>query len=373
MKGFLAGKFLNIDSYKAFIPEKININWRLDDMELIKLLSEAERALGKLDMFSDYVPNINLFIAMHVAKEATLSSKIEGTKTSIEEVISDAADIKEEHRNDWVEVNNYIKALNESIESLATVPISTRLIKKAHKTLLSGVRGDQKMPGEFRRSQNWIGGASLIDAVFIPPPHYYVDEYMYDLENFLHNDSIYFPALLKIALAHYQFETIHPFLDGNGRVGRLLITLYLVEKGLLKKPILYLSDFFEKNRTHYYNNLMKVRLENDINQWYKFFLVGIITTANNGIATFDKILQLQREIDATLHVLNNRKKNASILINYMFEHPVINAQHAQWATGLSYPTIYKLLDDLIRLRLVTEKTGARRNRTFIFKAYVSLF
>jgi Fic family protein len=361
MKNFTSGFFQQVDKYKAFVPEKINRQWLIEDMELIQLLSEAERALG------------NFYIAMHVVKEATYSSKIEGTKTNIEDVLSEREDILEERRNDWQEVNNYIQAMNTAISELSKLPLSTRLIKKAHKILITGVRGEQKLPGEYRTSQNWIGGASLRDAVFIPPPHHLVNELMKDLENFLHNDDFYFPYILRIALAHYQFETIHPFLDGNGRVGRMLITLYLVEKKVLKRPVLYLSDFFESNRTHYYNNLMKVRIENDIKHWFKFFLIGLIETAEKGITTFDKILQLQKNIDEKLSVLKNRKNKARQLLNYMFEHPVVNAYKVKRALGFSMPTIYKLLAELEQLDLIREQTGARRNRSFLFKAYTDLF
>jgi Fic family protein len=290
MKNFKSGTYINQGSYKSFQPELISGKWVIDNMEVLSLLSQADRQLGRLDMYSEYIPNIDLFISMHVLKEATQSSKIEGTKTNIEEALLNREDISEEKRDDWEEIQNYIAALNKAIEKLNEIPFSSRLIRQTHEILLSGVRGKRKLPGEFRSSQNWIGGASISDATFIPPIHTTINEYMGDLEKFAHDNEHYFPELLKIALIHYQFETIHPFLDGNGRVGRLMITLYLVEKGLLKKPILYLSDFFEKNRTLYYDNLMKVREKQDINQWFKFFLVGVIETAKNSISTFDKIL-----------------------------------------------------------------------------------
>jgi Fic family protein len=271
MKNFKSGTYIKQNSYRSFQPDKINKEWTIENMELLSLLSKADRQLGRLDMYSEYIPNIDLFISMHVLKEATQSSKIEGTETNIEEALLNKEDLNEERRDDWEEVQNYISALNSAISSLEKLPFSSRLIKETHKILLQGVRGKHKLPGEFRTSQNWIGGASINDAIFVPPIQSTINEYMNDLEKFAHNEESYFPELLKIALIHYQFETIHPFLDGNGRVGRLMITLYLVEKGILKKPILYLSDFFERNRTLYYDNLTRVREKNDVIQWFKFF------------------------------------------------------------------------------------------------------
>ena len=291
MKNYKSGNFENQGYYKSFQPSFINKHWLLDDMEIQQLLSKADRQLGRLDMYSEYIPNIDMYISMHVLKEATQSSKIEGTQTNIEEALLDKDDIVLDKRDDWEEVQNYIEAMNSAIKELETLPFSSRLIKETHRTLLQGVRGENKQPGDFRTSQNWIGGASINDATFIPPVHNSLAELMSDLEKFAHNEEYYFPDLLKIALIHYQFETIHPFLDGNGRVGRLLITLYLVDKTILKKPILYLSDFFERNRQLYYDNLMNVRTKDDLKQWFKFFLVGIIETAKSGIETFDAVLK----------------------------------------------------------------------------------
>src|SRR5690606_10495192 len=252
MQNFKSGTYINQGYYKSFQPTNINKKWVLDDMELIHLLSKADRQLGRLDMYSEHIPDIDLFISMHVLKEATQSSKIEGTQTNMEEALLDKKNVSHENRDDWEEVQNYISAMHNAIEMLGKLPFSSRLIRETHKTLLQGVRGEHKLPGVFRTSQNWIGGASIDDAVFIPPVHTSINDLMSDLENFAHNKDAYFPDLLKIAIIHYQFETIHPFLDGNGRVGRLLITLYLVDKDILKKPILYLSDFFERNKTLYY-------------------------------------------------------------------------------------------------------------------------
>ncbi|MEM6359749.1 MAG: Fic family protein [Bacteroidota bacterium] len=372
MNNFQPGKFVNQGTYKSFQPELINRSWQLKNMELLNLLSQADRQMGRLDMYSEYIPNLDLFISMHVVKEANQSSKIEGTQTNIEEVLLEKEDVSKEKRDDWEEVQNYISALNHAIESLESLPFSSRLIKNAHRTLLQGVRGKRKLPGEFRTSQNWIGGASINDAVFIPPVHMTVNEYMGDLEKFAHRNE-FFPELLKIALIHYQFETIHPFLDGNGRVGRLMITLYLVEKGILKKPILYLSDFFEMNRSLYYDNLMRVREKGDLLQWFKFFLVGVIETAKKGITTFDKILKLEKDLEDRLQGLGSRSKNAKIIMNELFNRPIINVRKAKQITGLSLPSVYRLIDDLEKLKIVNEMTGAKRGKNFLFKDYVNLF
>ena len=373
MKNFKSGQYINQGAYKSFQPEKINRIWKIENMEILSLLSQADRQLGRLDMYSEYIPNIDLFISMHVLKEATQSSKIEGTKTNIEDALFEKEDVAYEKRDDWEEVQNYISALNSAIANLRSLPFSSRLIKQAHKTLLKSVRGKHKLPGVFRNSPNWIGGASISDAIFIPPVHSSVNEYMGDLEKFVHNEDIHFPDLLKIALIHYQFETIHPFLDGNGRVGRLMITLYLVEKGILKKPILYLSDFFEKNRTLYYDNLMRVREKQDLTQWFKFFLVGVIETAKKSIETFDGILKLQKEVDIKLQKFGSRVNNAQKVLEYLYQRPLIDAQRVKIITGLSLPSVYKLVDELEEQNIIKEMTGGKRGKLYLFEEYIKLF
>ena len=339
----------------------------------MSLLSQADRELGRLDMYSGYVPDIDLFIQMHVVKEANQSSRIEGTQTHIEEIFQDKQTVNAEKRDDWQEVQNYIEALHTAIGLLQELPISTRLIKRIHTVLLQGARGQQKLPGEFRRSQNWIGGASLRDARFIPPVHNTVGEYMNDLEKFIHNEALFFPDLLKVALVHYQFETIHPFLDGNGRLGRLLIILYLVEKQILKKPVLYLSDFFERHRTLYYDNLTRVRVNNDIGQWFRFFLTGVIETARNSITTFDSILQLKKETDEKLYKLGARGQNAQKLVNYLYQNPVVGVRKVKTVVQISMPTAYKLIDDLQQTGILKPIPSQTRTKQYAFSQYLRLF
>jgi Fic family protein len=373
MKSFKAGLNINQGYYKSFQPSLINRQWKLEDMEILQLLSQADRQLGRLDMFSKYVPNIEMFIQMHVAKEATQSSKIEGTQTNMEEALLDKEDVPLDKREDWAEVQNYMEAMKHGINRLQELPFSSRLIKETHNVLLQGVRGEQKLPGDFRTSQNWIGGVTISDAVFIPPVHSSIPELMSDIEKFVHNDEFYFPELLKIALVHYQFETVHPFLDGNGRVGRLFITLYLVSKGILKQPILYLSDFFEKNRGLYYDNLMRVREKDDLTRWFKFFLVGIIETAKKGIETFDKILQLQKEKEIQITKLGSRSANAQKVLNYLYQRPILTPQIIGNITGLSTASAYKLTNDLEIMGILKEVTGVQRGKIYAFEDYIKLF
>lgn len=372
MNQFISGQEVNQGYYRSFQPEYINRNWQLSDMAVIQLLSRADRHLGRLDMYSEYV-NIDLFIRMHIAKEATQSSKIEGTQTNMEEAFLDREEISQEKRNDWEEVQNYISAINEAVKMLHRLPFSSRLIKQTHKILLQGVRGEHKLPGEYRTSQNWIGGATLNDAVFVPPVYTSVNELMSDLEKFANDELNPLPDLIKIAIIHYQFETIHPFLDGNGRVGRLLITLYLVEKGILKQPILYLSDFFERNRSLYYDNLMRTRTHNDINQWLKFFLTGVIETAKKGVTTFDGIMQLQKTLEVKLQTLGNRRVNAKKVVEFLYTQPIIDVSKVSEIIEKSNVTAYKLLDDLENLKILKEVSGARRNKLYIFNDYLDLF
>jgi Fic family protein len=372
MKNFISGTTVNQGYYKAFIPNPINRNWEITDMETVSLLSRADRLLGQLDMYSNYV-NIDLYLSLHIAKEATQSSRIEGTQTNMEEVFMKREEIAKERRDDWEELQNYIQAMNEATANLQTLPFSSRLIRQTHKILLQGVRGKHKMPGEFRTSQNWIGGASINDARFIPPPHTEVPALISDLEKFANDPSNPLPELLKIAVIHYQFETIHPFLDGNGRIGRLLITLYLVNKGLLKRPILYLSDFFERHRDLYYDNLTLVRTKNDMNQWFKFFLTGVIQTAEKGIKTFDDILQLQKTLAEKVNTLGSRAADANKVIEELYKNPVINAVKIGQIIEKSNVSAYKLVADMEKIGILREITGGQRGRLYAFEDYLKLF
>lgn len=373
LKDFTSGYYKQQYQYKSFYPEPINHQWNWDDPKINVMLEQATRALGELNAFSLIVPDVDIFINMHVVKEANSSSRIEGTRTNINEALMEKKEIVPEKRDDWQEVQNYVKAINYAVGQLEKLPLSNRLLRETHAILMEGVRGGRKYPGEFRVSQNWIGGSSISDAVFIPPHFEDVPELMSDLEKFWHNEEIDIPHLVRIAISHYQFETIHPFLDGNGRIGRLLITLYLVNHQLLAKPTLYLSDFLEKYRPSYYDALSRVRESNDLVHWIKFFLNAVITTAEKGKKTFAGILKLKEEIDGIIITLGRKAENARKIIHLLYCKPVIDVNAAAGLLGVSQKTARDLVHELEKFGILEETTGFKRNRIFLFKKYIDLF
>jgi Fic family protein len=371
---FKAGHLEKSIGYQYFVPENINVPWSWNDSTLNELLEKASVRLGELNSYAMLVPDIERFIQLHVTKEAVLSSRIEGTQTSISEALMPREEISALRINDWQEVSNYTKAMNKAIEKLKELPLSSRLLREAHAIILDHVRGENKLPGHFRSSQNWIGGSSLADARFIPPIHTLVNPLMGDMENFLHNKDIHIPTLIKAGIAHYQFETIHPFLDGNGRVGRLLITLFLVNEKILTKPLLYLSAYFEKNKSLYYDNLTRVREKNDMLQWLKYFLIGIEQTASKSVITLGKILALKQQIEKQMHIkLGRRSAKGIILLNSLFVNPVVTVAEIQKICGLSKKSANDLALAFEKEGWFTEVTGQTRNRIFVFESYTKLF
>ena len=370
---FKSGTYKNQFQYKSFLPSKINHQWTWDDPRINLLLEKAAQTLGELNAFSRIVPNVDLFIRMHILKEANTSSRIEGTKTDIEDVVLDESSVFPEKRDDWQEVQNYVQAMNEALKQLENLPLSLRLIRNTHRILMTNVRGKHKTPGEFRTSQNWIGGSSLADAAFIPPHKDDMYDLLDDFEHFLYNDRIVVPHLIRCAIAHYQFETIHPFQDGNGRIGRLLITLYLVSNHLLIKPTLYLSDFFERHRGAYYDSLTRVRDSNDLGQWVRFFLEAVMETAEKGKTTFAQILNLHTNIESELMNLGKKTDNTRKLLKHLYQSPVVSVKQVESILGVKYYSANELIKTLVEINILEETTGYSRNRVFMFKRYIDVF
>ena len=373
LEDYKSGSYKKQYQNESFSPTLVNSNWCWEETKINTLLEQAIRSLAELNAFSTMVPDIDLFIRMHVIKEANTSSRIEGTQTQIDEALKEKKYIEPEKRNDWQEVQNYVQAMNEAILELESLPLSNRLLKRIHEILMQGVRGEHKTPGEFRRSQNWIGGTSLADAVFIPPHHDEVVELMSDLELLLHNEDIDVPHLIRIAISHYQFETIHPFLDGNGRIGRLLITLYLVSKGLLAKPSLYLSAYLEKHKGAYYDALTTVRASNNLIHWIKFFLVAVYETAEKGKATFQAIMKLRSEAERKILGLGKKAPNAQKLLNDLYRDPIVGVNDVAQFLDVTHQTASALIRDFQNLNILYERTGYQRNKEYIFASYLSLF
>ena len=371
---FKAGKQLKGYNYQYFMPEYINHAFIWQDAELNELLEQAALKAGELNAFAQQVPDAAMFIKMHVFKEAVVSSRIEGTQTHMEEALLNKKDIRPERKDDWQEVNNYVQAMDHALKELNKLPLSNRLFRQLHVILMKSVRGEKKTPGEFRISQNWIGGASLADAVFVPPAHEHVPDLMADLEKFIHNSDIKVPRLIKAAIAHYQFETIHPFLDGNGRLGRLLITLYLVDTKVMDKPLLYLSDFFDRNKQLYYDNLMGVRHKNDLRQWVLFFLVAVKETAEKAAATLQEIIRMKGKLEKTFVLgMGRRAASAQLLLDSLFAEPVVTSKSAAGELDLTPKATNKLIEDFVTAGILKEITGLQRGRVYTFHNYIDLF
>lgn len=374
LEEYKSGEYVKMNDYKAFIPSKINFNWEWDDTKLDKLLAEANRQIGELNAYSLLIPNVDLYIKMHVKIEANKSSRIEGTRTTVEEDLLDVTDINPEKRDDWEEVQNYVKATNYGIERIRDgFPVCTRLIREIHEILMQGVRGEYKTPGEFRVSQNWIGGSMPSTAVYVPPPHTEVTECLSDFEKFINNEEIDTPDLIKIAILHYQFESIHPFLDGNGRIGRLLIPLYIQSKGMLEKSCLYISDYIERNKDTYYDMLTRVRTNNDMIGWIKFFLEAVIETSKTAKEKFRNVVKFTMEMDKVIMELPVKPENAKKVIDLLYDEPVLTRNKMSEITGIKLTTINGIVNALLDKGIITETTGYSRNQIFAFEKYINLF
>ncbi len=372
---FKSGSYRYMNDYKTFYPTLINHSWRWDDPQLNTLLEQASSELGSLNSFSDLIPNIDIYIEMHIKTEANKSNRIEGTKTSIEEDLMCIEDISPEKRDDYQEVHNYINAINYGISRILQddFPLCNRLLCEIHALLLSGVRGAHKTPGEFRKSQNWLGGSKPSDAAYVPPCITDLPELLSDFEKFMNNEDIYVPHLIKIALIHYQFETIHPFLDGNGRIGRLIIPLYLLDKNLLSKPCFYISDYFERHRSEYYDALNRVRTHNDLLGWIKFFLKAVISTAKSAKDKFRNVTIYVREVEQSALSIGGRPDNILKVLRTFYDNPILNSKQITALTGLSQATTDNIIRRLLDNGILSELTGYSRNRVFVLFEYLQIF
>ena len=368
-----AGQLKKMQSdYQCFVPHnlkdiKLNI-----DSEINALVNKAYLLLGRLDGMAITLPDIDLFVSMYVQKEAVISSQIEGTQASLVDVLQ--KDKGKEKIKDTEEIVNYIKATHYAFKRLNKMPLCMRLIRETHAVLLSNVRGEEKMPGEFRRSQNWIGHAdsTLKDASFIPPAPDEMDICLGDLERYIHEDST-ISNLIKIALIHYQFETIHPFLDGNGRMGRLLIILYLREQGLIEYPVLYLSYFFKKNRNRYYELLNNIRIKGEFEEWIKFFIDGICEISEDAITSIQKIVELKNTDMKKIRELSGSNiSNLLLIYDYLLQHPFLEAEDIKNLVAVSKPTANKLLENLMTIEIVELVEDKKRYRQYVYKKYVDI-
>lgn len=370
-----AGKYVHqLTGYDAFIPTDLPPDPPVNmDAEMIRLLSLADRKLGRLDGVTQILPNPDLFVGMYVQKEAVLSSQIEGTQASFVDVLQVDADTAAK-RQDVEEVVNYVKAMKYGMNRLETLPLSLRLLRETHGILLSGVRGSQRNPGDFRTSQNWIGssGCSLATASFVPPPVAEMTSALGHLENYMYSESD-IPHLIRIALIHAQFETIHPFLDGNGRMGRLLIAFWLYQQQILKYPLLYISYYFKKNRTEYYDRLMNIRTKGDWEGWVKFFLEGVAQVADEATQSASEIMKLKEMIMEKIQKETSGKANSVLLLDLLFRMPIITINLVKDELKVSYPTAKALTEHFREAKIIRcIDDSILRNKRYIFTEYVTI-
>lgn len=373
-----AGRYVRQpQSYAAFVPRPLPPDppLRMDD-DLTALLAEANLALGRLDGAGDTLPDADLFVFMYVRKEAVLSSQIEGTQATLTDVLEFEAQVRRvDGPADVAEVANYVVAMNRGLTLLETLPVSLRLVREIHGVLMDGVRGAERSPGEFRRSQNWIGpaGASLSQARFVPPPPHEMLAALGDLERFVHESSP-MPALIRVGLVHAQFETIHPFLDGNGRVGRLLITFLLCSEGILGRPLLYLSFFFRREKQAYYDRLQAIRDDGDWEGWMRFFLRGVVEVSRGATDLIRRIVALREAHRRTLtETMGRSAANALRILEHLYAHPIVRVADVERLTGLSFANANRLVARLVDLGLLRETSGRRRDRAFAYAPYLALF
>ncbi len=359
-------------AYQSFVPSPLPPEPTIEpDRDMISLLIKANTQIAALNEIAKHIPNMNLFVSMYVRKEALMSSQIEGTQATLEDMFDPMLDIN--RNRDVADVVNYIKATEYAIRRLETLPLCNRLLRETHAVLMENVRGQENNPGEFRHSQNWIGGqgSTLNNARYIPPCPEDMELAMTELEKYMNEDTS-LDSLIQAALIHYQFETIHPFLDGNGRIGRLLITLYLIEKKILTTPALYISYFLKKNRIEYYDRMTEVRSKGNYEQWIRFFLQAIAECAEDAITTIDKLTALHNKNEAALQQTGRAAKNTLLVFHYLEANPIIDIQKTADALGISFNTTASAVKKLIDKSILVQTNNKNRNRTFAYEAYLDI-
>jgi len=371
-----AGQYISQSSgkakYKAFIPNELPFKIKMDNV-LQARLSEADQALGRLDGISQMLPDVDFFVLMYISKEATLSSQVEGTMATFSDLLKAEARIEDaEIHSDVDEIQNYVKAMDYGLDRLGTLPLSLRLIREIHGVLLEGVRGKGKTPGAFRKSQNWLGGQSIETASFVPPPAHDIMPLMHNLEKYMHDENPA-PVLVKTALIHMQFEAIHPFLDGNGRIGRLLITFYLCQQGVLMKPLLYLSEFFRVHRQEYYDRLSAAHGKDDLEGWLRFFLEGAAHTARSASDTAQRVIELRERDLRSVASMGAASEKALKLMGHLYRSPLVRIKDVERIAGLTNPNAIALIGKLTKLGILEEITGRKRNKIFAYSKYIDVF
>ena len=371
-----AGQYISQSSgkakYKAFVPNELPLKIKMDNV-LQALLSKADQAVGRLDGVSQMLPDVDFFVLMYISKEATLSSQVEGTVATFSDLLKAEARIEDsEIHSDVDEIQNYIRAMDYGLDRLGTLPLSLRLIREIHGVLLEGVRGKGKTPGAFRKSQNWIGGHSIETASFVPPPAHDIMPLMHNLEKYMH-DKNPAPVLVKTALIHLQFEAIHPFLDGNGRIGRLLITFYLCQQGFLMKPLLYLSEFFRVHRQEYYDRLSAAHGKDDLEGWLRFFLEGVAHTARSAFDTAQRVIELRERDMRSAAGMGASSEKALKLMGHLYRSPLVRIKDVERIAGLTNPNAIALIGKLTKLGILEEITGRKRNKIFAYSKYIDVF
>ena len=371
---YVKSSIIDGESFDSYIPSNLPLKPPIEMDEIYPLLDKANTALGRLDGISMILPDPSLFLYMYVRKEAVLSSQIEGTQSSLSDLLFFENNQQSPNNlfDDVEEVSSYVSAMNYSINRLKKLPLSLRLIKETHEKLMNNSRGNNKNPGEFRASQNWIGGSRPSNAIFVPPPAEKLMECLDNFEKFLHDEKAKMPILIRAAIAHVQFETIHPFLDGNGRIGRLLITLMLCNDGILKEPSLYLSLYFKTNRQEYYNHLQNIRKTGDFESWIKFFLIGVEKTANGAVTTAKNIINLFQEDSYSIENSMTCGIATMLIYKYLQKNPITNTNKIKEGCKISLPTVIRNMKNLEHLGIVEEVTKKERHKIFVYKKYLEL-